>query len=550
VTGLVIRHHLADPALQRALSEARWSTDAGYDPVDAGPLLPRPPGAPSSPSELAVVVVDHVADEAQAAALDEAVTALAVGAPTLLVGPTLQLLPHLAEAVGVRPGGWTPRHEIRVRPEPGVDPRLREDLLTVDRLLLADKTRDEVVVLATANVGFRDVPVAVWNGDTGLGFVAFGSDPGTWARRGVLRLFRHLEHAVLGRRDPSDVRVGMIGYGAIGHEHALAVRAVAGLSLAAVSDLNPARIDLARTVADDVRVHDDAASLLTDPEVDLVVVSTPPNSHARWAREALQAGKHVVLEKPMALTSAECDDVLGLAEQVGRLVVVYQNRRFDPDFLALTRLVSQGAIGEVFHLESFVGGFSHPCNYWHSEAAVSGGAIFDWGSHYLDQILDLMPGPIRHVTAANHKRRWHDVTNADQSRVTLHYADGREAEFIHSDLAAATKPKWLVLGTDGAIVGHWRSERVIARTAIGTLAEDRLAPADSPASLTLHSPDGSVTAVAVPPAPEHAFHRELADHLLRGLPMTVYAAHSRRVVAVMEAAEESAQRHSVPVDPR
>ncbi len=548
MTGLVIRHYLADPVLRRALTEARWAQDAGFDPLEVLPLLPASATGQASRPEAVLVVVDHVADESQATALDDAITSLARRAPTILVGATLQALPHLADAVGVQPGDWTPRHEVRLRPEPSLDPRSREDLLTTDRLLLPDKVRDDVVVLATANVGFRDFPVATWAPDTGLGFLAFGSDPGTWARRGVLRLVKHLARATLGLTDPADVRVGMIGYGAIGHEHALAVEAVPGLRLSAVSDLDPTRVAVARTVAGDVHVHAEAAGLLGDPDVDCVVVSTPPNSHAAWARQALRAGKHVVLEKPMALTVAECDEVLDLARQVERHVVVYQNRRFDPDYLVLRRLVGEGAIGELFHLESFVGGYSHPCNYWHSDAAVSGGAIFDWGSHYLDQVLDLMPGAIRHVSAANHKRRWHDVTNADHSRVTLHYTDGREAEFVHSDLAAATKPKWLALGTDGAIVGHWRSERVVARTAIGTLAEDRLAPADSPADMTLHSPDGSVTALAVPAPPQHAFHRELADRLLRGLPMTVRAEHSRQVVAVMQAAEESARRHSLPVD--
>jgi predicted dehydrogenase len=307
---------------------------------------------------------------------------------------------------------------------------------------------------------------------------------------------------------------------------------------------------VAQQVAPAARVTREAGDLLEDPEVDLVVVSTPPNTHASWASRALAAGKHVVLEKPMALTTAECDAVVDHAAGAGLLVVVYQNRRFDPDYRALRGVVRSGLIGEVFHLESFVGGYGHPCNYWHSDAAVSGGAIFDWGSHFLDQVLDLMPGDVQHVTAAAHKRRWHDVTNADQARVTLRFTDGREAEFVHSDLAAALKPKWLVLGTHGAVVGHWRTEKVVSRTAIGTLAQDVLAPADSPADLTVHAPDGSVTRLAVPPAPAEGFHRELADHLHRGLPMTVRAEHSRRVVAMMEAAEQSARQDGVPVRPR
>jgi predicted dehydrogenase len=168
----------------------------------------------------------------------------------------------------------------------------------------------------------------------------------------------------------------------------------------------------------------------------------------------------------------------------------------------------------------------------------------------LDQILDLLPAGIEHVTAATVKRRWFDVTNADHSRVTIRFVDGTEAEFVHSDLAAALKPRWYVLGTEGALVGHWRTERIVSRTDIGTLAEDVLAPADSPPLLDLHAADGSVTRLATPTAPPYAFHRELVDRLRVGLPMTVTAEQSRRVLSVMEAATRSADDGSRPVVPR
>jgi scyllo-inositol 2-dehydrogenase (NADP+) len=542
---LAIRHHLLDAGLRDAVTGADWAGVAGFTAVDSAGLLDRPLTAEA---DLVLVLVDglHGSDRT---VLEETVLALSAVAPVVLAGPTLDVLPDLAPHVGVHPGGWTPPHEIRLRPRPRLDPRHVEDVLVDDRLLLPDKVGGEVEVLLTASVGFRDHAVATLTADGRLGVLTIGTTPSTWQQPAVLRLVRHLAHAARPRPE-APVGVAMLGYGAIGHEHARAVAAVPGLRLAGVSDLDPDRLALARQVDPDAVTSTDPGDVLADGGVDLVVVSTPPSSHADWARRVLAAGKHVVLEKPMALTSADCDDLIDLAGRAGRVVVVYQNRRFDPDYRALSRLVRAGRIGEVFHLESFVGGYGHPCNYWHSDAAVSGGAVFDWGSHYLDQVLDLVPGPIRYVTGADHKRRWHDVTNADHSRVTVHFADGREAEFIHSDLAAAPKPKWLVLGTRGAVVGHWRTERVVGRTAIGTLAEDVLAPADSPARLTLHDPDGSVTEVAVPPAPQHAFHRELADHLLRGLPMSVRAEQSRAVVAVMEAAARSAGRHGVPVEVR
>jgi hypothetical protein len=99
-------------------------------------------------------------------------------------------------------------------------------------------------------------------------------------------------------------------------------------------------------------------------------------------------------------------------------------------------------------------------------------------------------------------------------------------------------------------VGHWRTERIVGRSDIGTLVEDVLAPADSPPLLERHTPEGSVTRMAAPAPEPYGFHRELADHLRWGLPMSVTAAQSRRVLAVMEAASASAAEAGRPVVPR
>jgi predicted dehydrogenase len=264
---------------------------------------------------------------------------------------------------------------------------------------------------------------------------------------------------------------------------------------------------------------------------------------------ALEHGKHVVVEKPMALTTRECDALIEFARGRGLALSVFQNRRFDPDYTLIRDSVRAGRIGEVFHLETFVGGYGHPCNYWHSDAGVSGGALFDWGSHIIDQVLDLIDGDVESVSAVNHKRVWHDVTNADHSRMTLHFTGGREATFVYSDLAAALKPRWYVLGTRGAITGDWRRESVLSRNAIGTLHEDHFAPADAPPHVKVHSADGDVTDLAFREAEPHPFHADLSLWLHYGLSPRVRGEQSRRVIAMLEAAEESARMGGLPVKP-
>ncbi len=324
------------------------------------------------------------------------------------------------------------------------------------------------------------------------------------------------------------MRVGLLAYGAIGHEHNHAVQNTDGLELTAVCDVNPERIAAARKLAPEVAAFANAEEMLDSGLVDLVVVSTPPNTHHFWAMEALRRGIHVVLEKPMALTTAECDEAMALAQEKGLTLIVFQNRRFDADFVTIRRLIREGAIGEVFQYDSFVGGYSRPCDYWHSDVAVSGGAIFDWGSHYLDQILDIFEQDIAFVSGVNHKRHWNHVTNADHSVVTITFNDGTQATFVNSDLSAARPPKFRVFGTEGAIVADWDPS---AEPAV----------ADLPALVTLYAVDGSSQSITLDEVPAYTFHRELAAHLASGAPMQVSAQKSRDVVAVMEAAEESAK---------
>lgn len=333
-----------------------------------------------------------------------------------------------------------------------------------------------------------------------------------------------------------NLRIGLLAYGAIGDEHNKAVLATSGMTLTAVCDTNPERLEAALKISPEAKTFTDATAMINSGEIDLVVVSTPPNSHYKWAKEALTRGLHVVLEKPMALTTSECDELMALAKSADRLLVVYQNRRFDLDFLTMKYLIDTGAIGEVFHYESFVGGYSKPCSYWHSDAEVSGGAIFDWGSHFIDQILSIVTSKVSFVSGLNQKRVWDHVTNADHAQVTINFDDGVQATFINSDLAAARKPKFYVLGTKGALVGEWDT------TGDGSVA-------DLPAIISLHRGDGTSEVIPHVTVKPYSFHTSLVAYLSEGTPMSVTATQSRDVVAIMQAAEESALTNGSPVSP-
>jgi predicted dehydrogenase len=167
---------------------------------------------------------------------------------------------------------------------------------------------------------------------------------------------------------------------------------------------------------------------------------------------------------------------------------------------------------------------------------VSGGAIFDWGSHFIDQILAIMPGEVASVTGINQKRMWNHVTNADHADVSITFTDGARALFTNSDLAAARKPKFYVLGTTGAIVGNWDP-------AAGST------PADLPAILTIHRADGSTEVISNDTVTPYSFHQSVVEYLNNKVLMNVTTHQSRDVVAIMQAAEESALANGNPVKP-
>jgi predicted dehydrogenase len=256
--------------------------------------------------------------------------------------------------------------------------------------------------------------------------------------------------------------------------------------------------------------------------------------------------KHVVCEKPLALSRKETDRMLEMAEKMQVHLSCHQNRRWDSDFLAIKRALYEGLIGDLFYMETFVGGFSHPCGYWHSHEEISGGTTYDWGAHYLDWIVDLIPDPPESVAGFRHKRVWHDVTNADQERIWIKFKGGKEAQFIHSDIAAVRKPKWYLLGTKGAIIGHWKDVTTYHIDPVLYFHQHNIPATEMIPDLTLFQRHASGRIVeqqmAIPERKDYEFYNNLADHLLTGEPLVSSLKDSVKVVSILETAALSASK--------
>ncbi len=318
------------------------------------------------------------------------------------------------------------------------------------------------------------------------------------------------------------VKCAVIGYGGafnMGRHHAEAIESTPGLKLVAICDVDKARAKVAASDFPKVETYTKVSKLLKDSDAELCVLVVPHNLHAPVALQCLKAGRHVITEKPMCITVAEADKMIAAAKKQKVMLSVFHNRRWDGDFRAIRDVIQRGLLGEVFRVEAFFGGYGHPGHWWRSDKEISGGAMYDWGAHFLDWVLHLVPEPIESVTGFVHKLVWKDVTNEDSVIAVIKFENGAVAEVEQSSIALAGKPKWRILGTEGAIVDHSQGAFELIRYVDGLKMS---------------------TQVKYQQSDWHAYYRNVAAHLLKGEPLEVTAEDGRRVIAVIETAEKSA----------
>jgi predicted dehydrogenase len=253
------------------------------------------------------------------------------------------------------------------------------------------------------------------------------------------------------------LEVGLVGYGLGGSSfHAPLVAATPGLHLAAVVTRDDGRRrEIARRYPD-ARVVASVDELWSGaPALDLVVISTPNVTHVPLARAALEAGAHVVVDKPFAATAAEAREIGALADRVSRLAIPYQNRRWDGDFLTVQRLLREGALGAVLRFESrFERWRATPKPGWCTPDAAKRveGIVYDIGSHLIDQALTLF-GPVSEVYAELDRRR-PEVRVEDEAFISLTHGDRVRSHLYMSAAAAQSGARMCVWGTHAAYVKH------------------------------------------------------------------------------------------------
>ena len=335
----------------------------------------------------------------------------------------------------------------------------------------------------------------------------------------------------------AQARVGcaLVGYGTKfnwGWTHAHWIEAVEALRLLAVCTRTAESAIRARRDFPGVDTYTDLSQMLTRDDIELISVLTPHNTHAAIVIECLNAGKHVIVDKAMAITVAECDRMIEAARRARRTLAVFHNRRHDGNIRAITDVIRQGAIGQVFHAEFFAGGYGPPGSGWYDEEAASGGALYTYGPHVVDWLSLWVPGPPSQVAGFEHKLVWRQTSNADHAQAVIRYENGCVAEITVSRLAHLGKPQWYILGTQGAIIDT-------AQGALAGYMRDVIGP--SAGSFRLRTAEGE-REIPYLESDWVTYYVDMVSHLRHGAPVPVTAEEGRQSIAVLEAATRSAKR--------
>ncbi|KAL5606575.1 hypothetical protein BROUX41_002977 [Berkeleyomyces rouxiae] len=253
------------------------------------------------------------------------------------------------------------------------------------------------------------------------------------------------------------LNVGVVGYGLSAKVfHIPFVSLVDDLNLYAIVQRAPSAANSAPADHPSAKHYTTTDALFADPAVDIVIITTPPGSHFALTKAAIDAGKHVLCEKPFVPTSAEATTLIDLAKKKGVLLCVYQNRRWDADFQTLKKLLDAGALGRVFEFQTHFDRYraEKPVN-WKGALTVAegGGPVFDLGSHLIDQVYSLYGMPDR--VYANHVSQRDGaftVDEADSLNAQLSYDKLGLSVFVRISVMSTEvqQPRFWIRGTKGS----------------------------------------------------------------------------------------------------
>lgn len=252
------------------------------------------------------------------------------------------------------------------------------------------------------------------------------------------------------------IGVGIIGFGRIGKEHSAWIDASGNARVVGVFDPTPARNALASSLG--YWTTSNLPELLNHLSVDAVLIATPTAFHFKQVMQALEAEKHVMVEKPMALNLIESLQMYETARKKNRVLSVFHCRRWDIDYLTVRQAIESGVFGKLINIESRLGQWASCVGpaapeyrpNWRNESVFGGGGLYDWGSHFLDQLWQLFyPARAVEVFAQLRGNVWsHDCD--DFARVLINFDNGAVGLCEINTTTTRPLPRWHIDGTEGS----------------------------------------------------------------------------------------------------
>lgn len=335
---------------------------------------------------------------------------------------------------------------------------------------------------------------------------------------------------------PKDIRVAVVGYGGafnMGRAHLKEMKA-AGMTPSAVVEIDRSRLEVAKTDFPGIATFDSVEKMLRADSADLVVLITPHNTHAPLTLQCLRAGRHVICEKPLAITTAEVDKMISSAKKHGLLLSTYHNRHWDGRILQAVEIVKRkNTLGDVIRITAHMGGYSQPQDWWRSSRSISGGILYDWGVHLLEYSFQIIDAPMTEVSGFAHtgfwapKTKWKEDTNEDEGFAVVRFKGGQWLTLTMSTVDSNPKPGWLeITGTKGTLVLDG------SHSTLHQQIKDR--------SVTTRLPN--------PPDEGASYYKNIAGHLVGKEDLVITPEWSRRPVHVLDLAVRSAKANkTLPV---
>lgn len=333
------------------------------------------------------------------------------------------------------------------------------------------------------------------------------------------------------------LNVGLIGFGLSGrYFHAPFLKVNPRFKLTKVVTRNAAAVHEFDSA---IEVVGSAEELLADDSIDLVFICTPNDLHFPYAQAALEAGKHVVIEKPFTNTTAEADALIALAEQKNLVVSAYQNRRWDADFLTIQQLLQDGSLGDVIEFEGHFDRFRPEVaqGTWKEVAAAGAGTLYNLGPHLIDQALVLFGTPQK-VTATIKIVRLGGETD-DYFDIRLDYAD--KSVILKASLVVFENGlRYVINGTKGSFIKYGLDiQEDTLRKNILPNTEDWGQEPESQWG-TLYTEAGK-TIIQTLPGHYTPFYDSIYEAIVEGKELIVKPQHARNTTRVMELAIESSR---------